>query len=744
MKFTFNKKPWFWYFVVIGVLYLIGFSIVWTHYQYEKQRVELLAEGRLELITLSVTQLLQSGNYDQIQPLFETWGRSHEDIRHLSIRSRNSFVLASYFRSKSSFRSHALKKNISYGYQGQAILYYQHDLSQIERQNLVTFLAVLVALLLSSGFGYLLVRKTVFQTRLSDELDQRNQALDRGHALLQTVTDNMPDLIYFKSRGGIYQGSNRAFQKFFGIDKAHIIGHTDDQLFEADYARKNDLTDQAVIRCKMSLTFQEWMVSAEGKRCLMEALHAPYFDADGRLLGMIGISRDITELNEYQESLEQLAYHDNLTGLPNRLYLVERMKQDMGKAQREGRKLGICVLDLDGFKPINDSLGHEAGDRVLEELARRLLTVLRAEDTAARWGGDEFTLLLNNFGQREENYSYMIGRIQDEIGKPIFIDDLEVYVTSSLGVTIFPDDDSDPDTLLRHADQAMYQAKVGGKNRFSFFDTEQDRIIHAKARQVKRLMEAIELDELELYYQPQINMRTGELHGLEALVRWNHPQHGLLGPAYFLPNSENQKANIRLDNWVLEQALWQLSQWQEQTEIPQLSVNLSAATLEAEGFVDSLKEKLSVFHCGVNHLHLEVLESTSLENIDSFTDIIRRCGQLGVDFALDDFGTGYSSLTYLRRLPAQTLKIDRSFVRDMLIDRNDLLIVTSIVGLAKSFGKKVIAEGVEELELGRLLIELGVSFAQGYAIAKPMPADQVIEWVENYRIPEQWKSQAQW
>jgi diguanylate cyclase (GGDEF)-like protein len=443
-------------------------------------------------------------------------------------------------------------------------------------------------------------------------------------------------------------------------------------------------------------------------------------------------------LREYQTQLEKLAYHDPLTGLPNRSYLQDRMQQDMANARRHQRKMAVCNIDLDGFKPINDHYGHETGDKVLQTLANRLLLLLRQEDTAARWGGDEFTVLINEINQNTHEITNILDRIQSAFNTPIEIGNIDVQLSSSIGIAVFPDDDQDADTLIRHADQAMYAAKQNGKNQYSFFDPDQDRHAHQLVQKITELMGAIANNELRLYYQPQVDLRNGGLHGVEALVRWQHPQQGLLPPAAFLPPLENHEASITLDMWVLETAIHQLTEWQQQKLDLQVSVNLTATTLEDSMFLVRLSALLDEHPSVSGKLQLEILETTSLYNLEQVTETVQQCIDLGVKVALDDFGTGFSSLTYLRRIPATTLKIDRSFVIDMVEDINDLKIVNGILKIAEALGKEVIAEGVETLQHGRELIRLGGILAQGYAIAKPMPAEEVIPWQRTYRIPVEW------
>jgi EAL domain-containing protein (putative c-di-GMP-specific phosphodiesterase class I) len=314
-----------------------------------------------------------------------------------------------------------------------------------------------------------------------------------------------------------------------------------------------------------------------------------------------------------------------------------------------------------------------------------------------------------------------------------------VSISASIGVTLYPEDDNDPDTLLRHADQAMYQAKQGGHNRYHLYDPEHDRRAKSHLEAFARIKQALTAGEFELHYQPKVNMREGSVIGAEALIRWRHPTHGLMPPGEFLPIIENSELDSAIGEWVLGTALTEMQTWQEMGLDFQISVNISAHHLQQEDFIQRLAETLAA-HPAVppGRLQLEVLETAALEDMAGVSEIMRLCRAKGVSFALDDFGTGYSSLTYLKRLPAETLKIDQSFIRDILEDPEDLAIVQGIIALSKAFGHSVVAEGVETAEHGLMLLRLGCELAQGYGIARPMPAAELPEWVRTWRPDPRW------
>jgi len=448
--------------------------------------------------------------------------------------------------------------------------------------------------------------------------------------------------------------------------------------------------------------------------------------------------RDITQLKAHDRQLDRIAHYDPLTGVPNRTLLADRMKQALAQSQRAQSMLAVCYLDLDGFKPINDRFGHDTGDRVLVEVAHRLQQILRGTDTVARVGGDEFVLLLAI--ESLDAGKLALARILEEIARPLPVDDLDIRLSGSLGVAVYPKDDADSDTLLRHADQAMYLAKQSGRNRFHLFDPDHDRVARERTERLARIAQALHDGEFVLYYQPQVDMRSGRVAGVEALIRWRHPQRGLLPPADFLAVIEDSELIVDVGDWVIATALAQADAWAREGLALRVGVNIAARHLLHANFVARLAAHLAAFPGVAPHtLELEILETAALEDLERVSRVIRACRELGVSFSLDDFGTGYSSLAYLKSLPAETVKIDQTFVRDMLVDAEDRAIVEGVIGLARVFGRAVIAEGVETIAHGTLLLDLGCDMAQGYGIARPMPANWIRPWVAEWRPDSNWR-----
>ena len=463
-------------------------------------------------------------------------------------------------------------------------------------------------------------------------------------------------------------------------------------------------------------------------------------DESDNVINYVGLITDMSQVKDHQGQLEYMAYYDSLTDLPNRTLLSDRLVQAMANCQRYGKLLAVGFLDLDGFKEVNDQYGHEVGDQLLVVISRRMKEILRESDTLARLGGDEFVAVFTELHQVTE-CEVILNRLLNFVSRPVILpgSNIELQVTASIGVVIYPQDDADADLLIRHADQAMYIAKQEGKNRYHIFDTQQNRALQTQFDKLQRIRFALNNDEFELFYQPKVNMKTGIVVGVEALIRWFHPENGMIPPNDFLPAIENHPLSLELDEWVINSALKQIEIWQSSGLEISVSVNISAQQLQQSNFTERLQLILESYpNVSPNLLELEVLETIGMSDVNNASEIMNACMKLGVSFALDDFGTGYSSLTYLRRLPANLVKVDQSFVRNMLEDPDDLAIVESVIALAKSFKREVIAEGVESIEHGVALLQLGCVLAQGYGIARPMPAKALPEWTTIWRSDESW------
>ena len=563
--------------------------------------------------------------------------------------------------------------------------------------------------------------------------------------LAASVFANSYDAILITDTEHRIAETNPAFTRITGRQANEVLGLTLDVL-----ATPSDESAHALAQVYAGLDGQghwqgELVLAMHRGSPLVCALSASAVrGSDQQALHHVVVFSDISHLKAHQAELDRLAHYDPLTGVPNRRMLVDRLNQAVARARRNGKSLAVCYLDLDDFKPVNDRFGHAMGDRLLVTITQRMLQTLRAEDTLARLGGDEFVLLLSDLSEPNE-WERVLERVLAAVKLPVALADVSAIVSASVGVTLFPADDVDADTLLRHADQAMYRAKQAGRNRHHLFDLAQDREVQVQRELVTRLAEALADGELRLYYQPKVDMDTGEVIGAEALIRWQHPEQGLLSPAAFLWHMDGTDLEVQVGEWVIETALSQITLWRAAGNLlpsgASVSVNLSGTQLLKPGFRVWLNNTLQRYpEVQQGDLELEILESAALADMQTAANVMSECRELGVRFALDDFGTGYSSLAYFRKLPLDLIKIDQSFVRDMLTDPEDHGIVQSVVYLAHAFNRPVIAEGVETLEHAAALLALGCHQAQGYGIGRPMPAADWPAWVSHWHTIKAWET----
>ncbi len=571
------------------------------------------------------------------------------------------------------------------------------------------------------------------------DLSELKQAEDRLRLAASVFTHAWEGIIITDPQGTVVE-VNEAFSRITGYAREEAIGRNPRFL-------RSDRHDAAFFGAMWQALTEHgfwhgelWNRRKDGSLYLEQLTISAVRDNGQRILHYVGLFADITAQKAHEAELEYLAHHDGLTELPNRSLLHDRLQHAMAQAARRRQHLAVAYIDLDGFKSINDRHGHETGDQLLRVLARQMKTELREGDTIARLGGDEFVAVLVDLPQRIDFAPYL-DRLLEVLSHPLEAGGQTLQVSASIGVTLYPQADSvDADQLLRQADLAMYQAKLAGKNRYHLFDTELDRSVRGHHESIARIRRALLDDELALYYQPKVNLRSGRVTGAEALIRWLHPERGILPPAAFLPEIEHHPLGVELGDWVIGRALAQVDHWQAQGLSLTVSVNISAPHLQHPDFVQRLAAHLAA-HPAVRpeRLELEVLETSALEDMAHVSALIGACRALGVEFALDDFGTGYSSLTYLKRLPVRVLKIDQSFVRDMLDDPDDLAILEGVLGLTRAFGRQAVAEGVESVRHGERLLQLGCEQAQGYGIARPMPAGEFPAWLAAWRPDPAWQ-----
>lgn len=569
----------------------------------------------------------------------------------------------------------------------------------------------------------------------SMDLDITDQQLTQKHlSLLASVFKHASEGILICGADRKIEEVNDAFCQLSGFSRSELIGNTPDMLYyHVSQRDKNEVTQSLQKALKEEGHWSGEMVHRRKDGAVFTSLVTVnrVTDPSGTNDRYIALLSDITDLKQHQHRLERMAHYDAVTDLPNRVLLSERLKVAMCQLNRHpDETLAVLYIDLDGFKSVNDTHGHTVGDKMLMELARRMLAVLRETDTLARLGGDEFAAVLTNL-HKHKDAERVLNLLLCAASSLMIIDDFELRVSASIGVVFLnaQDFDSDPDQLIRQADQAMYRAKATGKNRYCFFDDEEHRLERSRHEELERLKLALLNHEFELFYQPKINTTTRMLVGAEALIRWRHPDKGIVPPGLFLPLLVDHLLSIDIGYWVIETALLQIEAFKtENIHIP-ISVNVDGFQLSQPGFISQLKLILSRYpNYTPGDLEFEILESSALEDIEQISTIIHECKKLGICFALDDFGTGYSSLNYLKRLPVQTLKIDQSFIRNMLENPDDLAIIQGILGLAHAFKRNVIAEGVETEEHSQILNTLGCDLIQGYVVARPLPAHDFLEW----------------
>ncbi|MGA7802706.1 MAG: EAL domain-containing protein, partial [Gammaproteobacteria bacterium] len=449
------------------------------------------------------------------------------------------------------------------------------------------------------------------------------------------------------------------------------------------------------------------------------------YDADGTPLRMTGTLHDITEAKAIERQLEHMAYHDPLTGLPNRALLRERLAQAVARSRRSGRLMALLFLDLDRFKNVNDSLGHAVGDRLLVQVAERLATHMRAEDTLARLGGDEFTVLLEDLDNAEQAAT-VARKLHQALTESFHIDAREIFVAGSVGISLYPGDGEDVDTLMKHADAAMYRAKELGRGGDQFFSRDLSERAHEHLALEMALRRALERDELCLYYQPIIELASGRIAGFEALVRWQHPERGLLLPGDFIPLAEETGLCVDIGHHVLRSACEQSRAWRT-AGVPALRVmvNLSPRQFSEGDLPGEIETLLAANGLRAQCLGLEITEHVLVKDDDAMNGQLGRLREMGVPVAIDDFGKGHSSLAYLKRLAITTLKIDRAFVRDLTTDVNDTAIVEAIIAVGHTLDLVVVAEGVETAEQAEQLRARACDFAQGFYYSRPVPAAEV-------------------
>lgn len=559
--------------------------------------------------------------------------------------------------------------------------------------------------------------------------------LSESERLHRYIVNTSPDIIYILDQDGHFTFINERIESLLGFSKEEIVGkhysflvHHDD-MEQAKYVfnerrigKRAAKNIELRLKCKDDNNSRHFTnrtlpieLSAMGMYCENRDHYSDY-------TGTYGVARDVTDRKIAEETINFQAYHDLLTKLPNRALLRDRLSLAINQAKREEESLAVMFLDLDRFKNINDSLGHMIGDELLQQVSIRLKECIRAGDTLARFGGDEFTLMLPKLHNGREDASKLAYKINNTLKKPFIIDGHELYVSASIGIALYPQDGTNMENLIKHADVAMYHVKGQGKNGYQFYSNEMNVPYIENLSLDTGIHRALDNDEFNLVYQPQINLHSGEIVGVEALLRWEHPEHGTVSPAEFIPFAEESGLIVDIGKWVIKNACAELSRWR-MASLPEIrmSVNISARQLMENDIVDTILSTLKDYDIPGKWLELEITENAIMNDMDSIIRKLKELSNYDISIAIDDFGTGYSSLSYLHKLPIQTLKIDRTFLKEGRINKNDNTIINTIVAMAKGLNLNVIAEGVETQMQLDYLREIECNEAQGFLFGKPLP-----------------------
>jgi diguanylate cyclase (GGDEF)-like protein/PAS domain S-box-containing protein len=559
---------------------------------------------------------------------------------------------------------------------------------------------------------------------LLSSTEQHEAALRASELRLRRLIDTVPAMISAVSAGGRLTLINSAHKQIYGVDPAAATGKTLAEVHGEDYATQHLVLNAKVFESGETLPSFEHEVSAPGGDCERTLLtsKSPLFDDAGRVAEVVTVSLDVTELKRAEAQMRHQAGHDALTGLPNRSLFKDFLEHALSRARRGDWQAAVLLLDLDRFKGVNDAFGLPCGDLLLQAVAERLQTCLRDKEAIARLGGDEFAILQSDVRGPEDPRA-LARRMIESFGQPFEANGEEVHTSASIGITMFPADGQTADRLLKNAELAMYRAKSNGRNSSCFFAPQMNLVARRTGLLEHELRQAFGADQFTVHYQPQRDLKTGRIVGVEALLRWRHPRRGMVRPTEFIGLAEDIGLIGPLTERVLERACRQQKVWQRAGVTLRLSVNLSPVQFREGGVVELIERTLAEAGVDPHHFEIELTEGVMLESSDAAMTSLRRLRKCGIGFSLDDFGTGYSSLAYVKRLPVQRLKIDQSFVHRLGLDGQDEAIVRAVIDLGHSLGLKVTAEGVESAEQLRRLQELGCDEAQGDLISPPLPAE---------------------
>ena len=607
------------------------------------------------------------------------------------------------------------------------------------------------------AFGYLRkpydpreLLKLIDNSRQTRKLELHNQQiasrLERSEKLYRYLVDNSPDVIYTLNHDGIFSFVNKRVTTLLGIEREHLIGkhyselvHEDDLHIAANVFNERRSGERASHNVELRL---KSLKCGDEERYFDNTLITIVLNSTGmyskgngftkhEFLGTYGVARDITDRKRADEMIVYHAYHDILTNLPNRILFKDRLSLAINQCKREKSELAVMFLDLDRFKRVNDTFGHAKGDELLQMVTTRLQAAIRGGDTLARLGGDEFTMVLPNLRNRQDA-ELVAKKILDNLHAPFEINKQQLHISASIGIAIYPRDGDSMEELLRNADTAMYQVKSLDKDGFHFYDSTMTNYSHMNIIHEQNLRDAISQGQLEMYYQPLVDAASGEIAGVEALMRWNHPERGLLGAGEFIPLAEEVGLMVSLSDWMLSAVCIDMKKWISFCRNDfKVSMNLSPQYLDRGNFPDKLSEVINRYGILPSQLEVEITESVSIRSPNRAIEQLEKLCRMGVSIAIDDFGTGYSSLSYLHKFPIHTIKIDQSFVREIQSEQGHYPVVLAIISIAKRLGLRLVAEGVETVTQSRYLEQSGCATMQGYLYFRPLTSEHMRQELRN-------------
>lgn len=564
---------------------------------------------------------------------------------------------------------------------------------------------------------------------------QLEDRIQRSEAMVSVLSEHSTDLTYIIGADGNFTYVSPSICKLTDYDPDEILKAEPSAFIHVDdVGMVHEAINQAFARPGVAVPIQDHRVRHRDLKWLYFEGSAVCLEGSGHVSGVVVTCHDVTERKQHEETIYRQANYDPLTGLPNRLMFADRLATALLRGRRERHSVGLLFIDLDGFKKVNDTLGHKAGDDLLKDISTRLSACVRQDDTIARLGGDEFTVILPNIhgpGDTEVVAKKIIERVRE----PIYLSDNEVYVSASIGITLYPNDAEDEETLIKHADTAMYEAKAAGRRTYKFFTADMNRSAQEKMQLEMELRSAIERDEFDIRYQPIIDLATGKMTGTEALVRWNHPTRGITSPDVFIPLAEEQGLIVPIGEWVFRKACTMAKRWRDDGhDGMQMAINISPRQCQEAGFEQMVDDILNETGLPATAITLEITESLFIEGAhESAVSALHGRRKKGTLLSLDDFGTGYSSLSYLKRFPVDVLKIDREFVSDVTTSAEDQALCQAVIAMAHAFKLKVVGEGVETIEHARVLRDMGCDRAQGYLISKPLTADDLFDFIADWK-----------